>query len=447
MNIQFGHVFTLKRLVGLGGLLLCVFLSSSHAALRPARQVLLPDQGCTVFYGADGSMVLGGNNEDFINPLTYVWYHPAENGRYGYVAFGFDDLTPQGMINDQGLFSDGLALPYKAFLNSGKPAPPDGILKLIEEVFTTSSTVEQVQDLLGRYTLDGLQTSQLFFGDRFGHSVIIDGDNVLPIDGKFQVAANFRQVEYPEPPYPSDRYNQASRMLAEASSYSVDLFRNILPAVHQEGETPTQYSQVYDLKNGVIYLYQFHDFEHVVVINIAEELAKGPHSASIASLFPKNDDRERFAFEPLLQYQVNADSQADESYDLSKLIDFTGEYRDPVATGGQVTRVSLNAGSLFIQKEGMPAARLYPLGEDAFLHPYFYHGTETRIQFHRDLFGQVIGLEGVFQIIEFGIRQPYQLEKIGVSKTQYGWIVIALGATAALAAGTLLILRKRRQSV
>ena len=405
---------------------------------------MLPNQGCTVFYGTDGNMVLGGNNEDFINPLTFVWFHPAENGRFGWVAFGFDDLTPQGMVNDQGLFSDGLSLPYKAFLDSGKPAPPDGLGHLFEEVIATSSTVEQAQQLLGRYSLDGLQTSQLFFGDRFGHSLIIDGDTVLPIEGKYQVAANFRQAEYPAPPYPSDRYNLAASMLGENASYSVDLFRQILDAVHQEGDFPTQYSQVYDLKNGLIYLYQFHDFEHVVVINIAEELAKGAHSAAIASLFPKNEDRERFAFQPLLQYQVNADSQADENYDPSRLADFTGEYRDPAQTGGQGTRVTLSDGSLYIQKEGMPAARLYPVGGDAFLHPYFYPRTETRIQFQRDLFGQVTGLDGVFQIVEFGIRQPYHLEKTGVSHIPYGWIVMVLGAVVILAFGGWFIWRKRR---
>ena len=68
MQIQFGYVFHLRRLVGLGGLFLCVFLASSQSIQnRLTRQVLLPDQGCTVFYGADGGMVLGGNNEDFFN--------------------------------------------------------------------------------------------------------------------------------------------------------------------------------------------------------------------------------------------------------------------------------------------------------------------------------------------------------------------------------------------
>lgn len=434
-------------LITVAGLLALYVFQWSNRSNRDitSRQVLLPDQGCTVFYGVDGETILAGNNEDFINPLTNVWFHPAENGRFGWVAFGFDDLTPQGMVNDQGLFYDGLALPYKAFRPSNKPAPAGGIIRLVEEVFETSSTVEQVQELLGQYTLDGLQTGQLFFGDRFGHSLIIDGDEILPIEGKFQVAANFRQVEFPTPPYPSDRYNRAASMLSAAGAYSIDLFRDILNAVHQEGETPTQYSQVYDLKNGLIYLYQFHDFEHVVVLDIARELAKGPHSASIVSLFPKNEAREQFAFQPLLQYRVNAESLADGGYDPRLFNDFIGDYWDESESSEQKARVFLEAGNLYLQQDGLPALRLYPLGHDIFIHPYFYHGTETRIQFQRGPLGQVSGLDRVFQVEAFGIRQLYHLEKEGSFIMPYtSWIVIGIGAAGILAAGAVFILRRRR---
>ena len=54
------------------------FLPVSFSPMPPAGQVLRPGQSCTVFYGADGEVVLAGNNEDFINPLTYVWFVPAE---------------------------------------------------------------------------------------------------------------------------------------------------------------------------------------------------------------------------------------------------------------------------------------------------------------------------------------------------------------------------------
>src|SRR5512141_974150 len=70
--------------------------------------------GCTTFYGYDGQNALAGNNEDFINPLTYAWFIPASPGRFGRVYFGYDDFLPQGGLNDHGVFFDSQALPYIA---------------------------------------------------------------------------------------------------------------------------------------------------------------------------------------------------------------------------------------------------------------------------------------------------------------------------------------------
>ena len=52
---------------------------------------IYPRQGCTIFYAADDHVALAGNNEDWSNPYTYVWFVPAEPGRYGRVYFGFED--------------------------------------------------------------------------------------------------------------------------------------------------------------------------------------------------------------------------------------------------------------------------------------------------------------------------------------------------------------------
>jgi hypothetical protein len=53
-------------------------------------------------------------------------------------------------------------------------------------------------------------------------------------------------------------------------------------------------STVYDLKQKVIYLYHFHDFENVVEIHVAEELAKGERVVEMPSLFPAKPAFERF---------------------------------------------------------------------------------------------------------------------------------------------------------
>ena len=71
---------------------------------------LQSNQGCSVLYATDGELALGGNNEDYINPLTKVWFIPGEGGSFGRVYFGFADYHAQGGMNDQGLFFDGLGL-------------------------------------------------------------------------------------------------------------------------------------------------------------------------------------------------------------------------------------------------------------------------------------------------------------------------------------------------
>ena len=82
------------------------------------------------------------------------------------------------------------------------------------------------------------------YGDRFGDSVIIDGDTILHRQGPLQIATNFRLVDHPDPPWPEgqERYGIVADMLSQADHYTVDLFRRALDAAHQEGYSPTLYS-------------------------------------------------------------------------------------------------------------------------------------------------------------------------------------------------------------
>lgn len=433
--------------------LLSIVLSTSSfypvpdPTLSSSGQYLRPGQSCTVFYASDGDVVLGGNNEDFINPLTFVWFVPAQNGRYGQVYFGFDDGIPQGAVNDQGLFYDGLSLPFKAVQASTKPVPLNQFAGLIEEIFATASTVEQVEDIFGRYNVSGLETAQLLFGDRSGHSMIIDGDTIIPKEGKFQVATNFRLADYASAPPSVDRFDTATRMLSSADRFTVDLFRQILEATHLEDPAPTQYSQVYDLKNNQIYLYHFHDFDHPVVLDIAKELAKGPHSSPVAALFPANPDREAFAMQPLQEYQAKSQALVDVEVSPDRLADFIGEYQNTTNPGEPNTRVSLESGKLYVEKTGRPASQLFPVGEDAFVHPYFYGGEQLKIQFLREPSGRVTGADAILAVESYNFAQNYHLDRVKNSASPLPWILAGAIGVGLAAIGFLILRKKPRRTV
>jgi hypothetical protein len=129
------------------------------------------------------------------------------------------------------------------------------------------------------------------YGDKLGKSVIIEGDAQVPIKGRFQVMTNFFQSHPELGGYPCKRFEIANRMLEQSPNVSVDSFRRILAAVHLDHEfgmfNPTVYSNIYDLKQGIVHVYHYHNFENVVTINLAEELAKGKHTYDLPALFPE----------------------------------------------------------------------------------------------------------------------------------------------------------------
>lgn len=118
-------------------------------------------------------------------------------------------------------------------------------------------------------------------------SVIIEPGAILRKTGRYQVQTNFHQsLSVPE--YECERFEIATRMLKDARDrISLGLFRRILAATHEEQTYPTVYSNIYDLKRRVMYLYHFHNFENVVRIDLRAELKKGVHAVSLPSLFPK----------------------------------------------------------------------------------------------------------------------------------------------------------------
>ncbi|MFC2097537.1 carcinine hydrolase/isopenicillin-N N-acyltransferase family protein [Bacteroidota bacterium] len=240
---------------------------------------------CTMFMSTKNGRTLVGNNEDWKNPNTKMWFVPPENGNHGIVYFGFDNLFPQGGMNDQGLVFDGMATSPLKVKNSLHKKNYSG--RLIEKIMKECSSVDEVLKVLDKYNLESFARFQLMFVDKNGESAIIEGDEIQRKKGNFQVCTNFylSQLEKNDP-IPCERYKIASNMLKQ-NEPSIESFRKILSAVHQEGDWGgTQYSNIYDVNKGLIYLYHYHNYENVVEINLIEELKKGYHVVDIPVLFP-----------------------------------------------------------------------------------------------------------------------------------------------------------------
>jgi hypothetical protein len=87
-----------------------ILLLSAFCLILTSQRAL----ACTGLVVQDGERVLVGNNEDWFNPRTKIWFIQPVGDRYGSVFFGFDNYWPQGGMNQKGLFFDGFALKPKA---------------------------------------------------------------------------------------------------------------------------------------------------------------------------------------------------------------------------------------------------------------------------------------------------------------------------------------------
>ncbi len=241
---------------------------------------------CTIFYVVNDNQVFAGNNEDWKDPYSKMWFYPAQENKYGWVKFGWGSGFPQGGMNDQGLFWDASACAFldmpDSEANKQKYNGP-----LMQKVIEECATVEEALEIFAEYYCEDQYRGQYLIGDSTGKSVIVEGDNIILIQDDFQVLTNFYHSHPEMGGYPCWRYETAVDILSEADSLSAYFIGSVLDATHQEGQYPTQYSNIYDLKKCQFYLFHFHNYEEFISIDLGSELNNGYNTCDIQDLFSR----------------------------------------------------------------------------------------------------------------------------------------------------------------
>lgn len=368
------------------------FSSSATVAVVTAALAVAPFvDPCTAFLALGEDGVLFGNNEDFWNPATRMWFVPAAEGGYGAVYFGFDNLFPQGGMNEAGLAFDGFATRPKPVTETAEKESFDG--NLVLKVMTECATVAEVLKVYQRYDLSRMERFMLMFADATGDSVIIEGDEFIRKSGGFQVVTNFYQSEDPtgKNAYGEgkacSRFEAANRMLGGAKRVNISDAREILDEVHIDGESNTLYSNIYDLDDRLVYVYHFHDFENEVVIDLSEELKKGPHVVDLPSLFPRNSAREAFVAEQEQAMERRRQERGSVDLTIDALERFAGTYRSSFGD----LEIKVDNGALVVAAFGQSPLRLTPFSENEFFETTLM--VDYEITFHIGDGGEVTGAD------------------------------------------------------
>ena len=244
---------------------------------------------CTVISCTLNGEVFAAANEDDYMGFARMWFNPRTTERYGSVCFGLSDLQAQAGMNEYGLFYD-----FTAQNIDVSKFPLKNVYKgdLFFEILGKCKTVPEALKLLEQY--DYSASAQVLLADAKGNSIIINAGTKVVKTGSYQINTNFDIANLQTGNYSCRRYDISDEALKQAKTLNVPFLRDVLNNTRQEGKLSTIYSNIYDLKRGIIYIYHFHDFTKPYVIDLKKELTKGYRLEKISSYFPVNYAYETF---------------------------------------------------------------------------------------------------------------------------------------------------------
>jgi len=247
-----------------------VILASATLAL-----VAPPAHACTIFVLTDARHTLFCNNEDWPDPSAQIWFHPAQNGSYGAAYVGFDNGRPQGGLNTEGLAYDWVMNEVPRKWESDLPSPRGySCLRMLE----TCKTVKDAIAFYRTYAEPSFSTASILVADKTGASVIIGFK-----DGHIEVEESKQSRGFGF----GGRGRLASALADRASLVppaepTVEEGYTILYDCRQAGRYATNYSNIFDLKSGDIFLRVLRERTVEVKVNLAVELKKGEHFYEMA---------------------------------------------------------------------------------------------------------------------------------------------------------------------
>jgi len=252
-------------------------------------------QSSAVFVCRAGSNVLFGNNEDGAADVPVAWTIAPADGRHGGLFLGLSDGYAQSGVNDAGLCFGATSVPTPPATEQTGALPTSHPVDFCQAALLECASVDELEPWLYTHILARIDGTQFLFSDATGATLVVGVDPMgsVFIDRKytpFRVITNYSILAPWLGGYPCWRFQRATTDLQAielgAVALSLGSVVDILQAVGSpSGPSETVYSSVFDPVNGVVTLYNRHDFVRPVVMNVRDVMATA-WSSTIPALFP-----------------------------------------------------------------------------------------------------------------------------------------------------------------
>lgn len=259
---------------------------------------------CSMYKLTVGDKTMVGNNEDSWRLTSMIRFEPRTDGRFGAVYVGYSDKAhPDGGMNEFGLVFDAFSMPHKPRIPDRDPAKEDFSYEQLKTILRQYKTVDEVQSFFEKRNLQLLNGSPLFHGgmllfvDRTGNYLVVEADKLSRGNRNKLVLANFSYANTDPNTVRMERYRNGVAFLENRIDTGLAFctaLSDTMSVNREKAGDGTLYTSIYDLRDGLIHTYFFHDYSRRITFNLKEELAKGEHTYLFSDLFPDNAGYQKF---------------------------------------------------------------------------------------------------------------------------------------------------------
>ncbi len=267
---------------------------------------------CSGYKITIGNRTFFGSNHDAWFTTPHIWFENATNAKYG-AAFtgarfdGENGYAPQSGMNEMGLAFERLVAyhPTKEnFINRKTISNPT---KYLKEILHTCKTVEEVKAYISKYDHSYFIEDVFIYVDKSGKYLVVEPYTLTIGNEPSYVIANFCPSITPEQNANKlDRYRNGVAFIKNGIDTTLEYCTALSDTMHvcrKKIGDGTLLSSIWDLNNGSVNLYFYHDYKKTVQFNLSEELKRGDHIIAVETLFPHNPE-----FEQLRNFKTPKDS-------------------------------------------------------------------------------------------------------------------------------------------
>jgi len=272
---------------------------------------------CSMYKITTKGKTIVGTNFDAYYLTPTIWFENATTNKTYGAGFtggrwdGKNGIAPQSGLNSEGLAFSRLAsrTPETGITISKNKKQITNPTLYLKDILHHCKNIDEVKAYISQYDFSYFSEDIFIYIDKSGKYLVVEPYTMtIGNDAKYVLSNFCPSVTSVKEANNLERYHNGVEFLKTKIDTTIQFTTALSDTMHvcrKKVGDGTLLTSIWDLNQGLIILYFYHDYKTSVKFNLIEELKKGDHSLAIQKLFPPNAE-----FEKLANYKIPQNSKA-----------------------------------------------------------------------------------------------------------------------------------------